>query len=208
MEANARFRSLGQMHRVPTRRALLRITGSATYAFADRRSPSDDDDAVETLPTSVGSVLVGGLRSRRSSRMSPPFEVAAPPAHEGDARKEAIERRRAAACEGTQRRAWGTSENEQRKTARPPPPVAFTAAFPEDSAKKAPWSGFVRKSGVGDAGILTETIAAVRAFAESLLASAANGTSRLARGERAGRGGERRPAIPPRGDLENPCTHC
>lgn len=65
----------------------------------------------------------------------------------------------------------------RRKTAMPTvAPVALTAAFTEDAAKATQWSGFVRKADVGDAGTLAETIAAVRAFVEAPLASAANGT--------------------------------
>jgi hypothetical protein len=66
---------------------------------------------------------------------------------------------------------------ERRKTALlATTPVALTAAFAEDSTKKTQWSGFVRKAGVRDAGTLAETIAAVRAFVEAPLASAASGT--------------------------------
>ncbi|MCK6571549.1 nucleotidyl transferase AbiEii/AbiGii toxin family protein [Myxococcota bacterium] len=65
---------------------------------------------------------------------------------------------------------------ERRKTALPTTtPVALTATFAEDATKKTQWSGFVRKAGVDDAGTLAETIAAVRAFVEAPLASAANG---------------------------------
>lgn len=66
---------------------------------------------------------------------------------------------------------------ERRKTALPTTtPVALTAEFAEDSTKMTQWSGFVRKAGVRDAGSLPETIAAVRAFVEAPLASAATGT--------------------------------
>ncbi|HET7506031.1 MAG TPA: nucleotidyl transferase AbiEii/AbiGii toxin family protein, partial [Kofleriaceae bacterium] len=66
---------------------------------------------------------------------------------------------------------------ERRKTPLPTTtPVALTAAFAEDPMKKTQWSGLVRKAGVRDAGGLAETIAAVRAFVEAPLASAANGT--------------------------------
>ena len=62
---------------------------------------------------------------------------------------------------------------ERRKTPLPAAtPVALTEAFAEDAAKKTQWSGFVRKSGVDDAGTLAETIAAVKAFVEAPLAAA------------------------------------
>lgn len=67
---------------------------------------------------------------------------------------------------------------ERRKTALPTKtPVALTATFTEDAAKKTQWSGFVRKAGVRDGGSLVEAIDAVRAFSEAPLAAAANGTS-------------------------------
>jgi predicted nucleotidyltransferase component of viral defense system len=66
---------------------------------------------------------------------------------------------------------------ERRKTALPTTtPIALTEAFADDPTKKTQWSGFVRKAGVDDAGSLASTIAAVRAFVEAPLASAANGT--------------------------------
>lgn len=66
---------------------------------------------------------------------------------------------------------------ERRKTTLPTTtPVALTPAFAEDPTKKTQWSGFVRKAGVRDAGTLTETVAAVRAFVDAPLAAAANGT--------------------------------
>lgn len=66
---------------------------------------------------------------------------------------------------------------ERRKTALPMTmPIALTTAFAEDTTKKTQWSGFVRKAGARDTGSLAETIAAVRAFVEAPLASAANGT--------------------------------
>lgn len=58
-------------------------------------------------------------------------------------------------------------------------PVALTATFAEDAAKKTQWSGFVRKAGVREAGSLAEVIEQVRAFAERPLASAAGGTEPL-----------------------------
>lgn len=65
----------------------------------------------------------------------------------------------------------------RRKTPLPTTtPVALTAAFAEDYAKKTQWSGFVRKADVRGAGSLAETITAVRAFVESPLAAAASGT--------------------------------
>jgi predicted nucleotidyltransferase component of viral defense system len=54
-------------------------------------------------------------------------------------------------------------------------PVALTATFAEDAAKKTQWSGFVRKAGVREAGSLADVIGQVRAFAERPLASAAGG---------------------------------
>ncbi|MBP8882281.1 MAG: nucleotidyl transferase AbiEii/AbiGii toxin family protein [Kofleriaceae bacterium] len=66
---------------------------------------------------------------------------------------------------------------ERRKTALPTAmPAALTNAFAEDPAKRTQWSGFVRKAGVREAGALAETIAAVRAFVDMPLASAASGT--------------------------------
>jgi hypothetical protein len=66
---------------------------------------------------------------------------------------------------------------ERRKTVLPTTtPVALTATFAEDAARKAQWSGFVRKAGARNAGTLAETIAAVRAFVEAPLEAAANGT--------------------------------
>lgn len=66
---------------------------------------------------------------------------------------------------------------ERRKTALPTTtPVALTAAFSEDTAKKTQWSGFGRKAGVRDAGTLAETIAVVREFVGAPLATAASGT--------------------------------
>jgi predicted nucleotidyltransferase component of viral defense system len=65
---------------------------------------------------------------------------------------------------------------ERRKTPLPTTtPVALTVAFFEDPMKKTQWSGFVRKASVRDAGTLAETVAAVRAFVEALLA-ATNGS--------------------------------
>lgn len=65
---------------------------------------------------------------------------------------------------------------ERRKTELPTTiPVALTAAFAEDPAKKTQWSGFVRKAGARDAGTLAEMIGAVRAFVEAPLVAAANG---------------------------------
>ena len=67
---------------------------------------------------------------------------------------------------------------ERRKTPLPAGlPVALTATFAEDPAKKTQWSGFMRKAGVNDAGSLGTTVAAVAAFAERPLLAAANGTS-------------------------------
>ncbi len=67
---------------------------------------------------------------------------------------------------------------DRRKTPLPmTPPVAFTSAFAEDPAKKAQWSGFVRKAGVGDTGSLAETVAAVAAFSEKPLLAAAREVS-------------------------------
>lgn len=64
---------------------------------------------------------------------------------------------------------------DRRKTALPATtPVALTAAFAEDSAKRTQWSGFVRKASVRDANSLAGTIGAVRAFVEAPLAAAAN----------------------------------
>lgn len=66
---------------------------------------------------------------------------------------------------------------ERRKTPLPVTvPVALTAEFAEDSTKKTQWSGFTRKAGIRGAGSLAETIAAVRAFVEAPLDSAARGT--------------------------------
>jgi predicted nucleotidyltransferase component of viral defense system len=55
-------------------------------------------------------------------------------------------------------------------------PVALTVTFADDPTKKAQWSGFVRKAGVDDAGSLAEAVAAVAAFAETPLLTAAQGT--------------------------------
>jgi hypothetical protein len=56
-------------------------------------------------------------------------------------------------------------------------PVALTATFADDPTKKTQWSGFVRKAGVDDAGSLAEAVAAVAAFTEKPLLTAAQGTS-------------------------------
>ena len=67
---------------------------------------------------------------------------------------------------------------ERRKTPLPTTvPVALTSAFAEDAMKKTQWAGFVRKSGVRDAGSLEATIAAVAAFATLPLAAAAAGSN-------------------------------
>lgn len=65
---------------------------------------------------------------------------------------------------------------ERRRTPLPTEtPVALTAAFAADPMKKSQWSGFMRKSGVDDAGSLADTLKAVAAFAEGpLLAAARN----------------------------------
>ncbi len=55
------------------------------------------------------------------------------------------------------------------------PPIAFVAAFRSDPTKHTQWSGFVRKSGVEDAGDLSDTLQAVAAFAMPPLL-AASGT--------------------------------
>jgi predicted nucleotidyltransferase component of viral defense system len=67
---------------------------------------------------------------------------------------------------------------ERRKTPLPDGlPVALTATFAEDLAKKTQWSGFVRKAGILDAGTLAETVATVVAFIEGPLTAAARGGS-------------------------------
>jgi len=67
---------------------------------------------------------------------------------------------------------------ERRQTPLPERlPVALSAAFADNPTKKTQWSGFVRKAGVGDAGSLSETVAAVTAFAEKPLLAATQGTS-------------------------------
>lgn len=67
---------------------------------------------------------------------------------------------------------------ERRQTPLPTTtPVALTASFAEDAAKKTQWSGFVRKAGVRDAGSLSDTISAVRAFVSAPLTAAASGSS-------------------------------
>lgn len=55
-------------------------------------------------------------------------------------------------------------------------PVALSSTFAEDRAKRAQWSGFVRKTGARDAGSLGEAVAAVRSFVEVPLAVAAGTT--------------------------------
>jgi len=67
---------------------------------------------------------------------------------------------------------------ERRKTPLPTTtPVALTATFADDPTKKTQWSGFVRKAGVNAAGSLAEAVAAVAAYAEKPLLTAAQGTS-------------------------------
>jgi len=56
-------------------------------------------------------------------------------------------------------------------------PVALTSAFAEDATKKTQWSGFVRKAGVRDTGLLVDTVAAVAAFLEEPMAAAAQDIS-------------------------------
>jgi predicted nucleotidyltransferase component of viral defense system len=76
---------------------------------------------------------------------------------------------------------------ERRKTALPETtPVALTSAFADDREKQAQWSGFVRKAAVDDAGSLTQTIAAVKAFVEAPLAAAARKTPPAAKQWRPG----------------------
>ena len=66
---------------------------------------------------------------------------------------------------------------DRRKTELPTTtPVALASAFAEDAIKQTQWSGFVRKSGVRDAGDLATTISDVRAFVGPPLDAAANGT--------------------------------
>lgn len=48
-------------------------------------------------------------------------------------------------------------------------PLALTTAFADDATKKVQWAGFVRKSGVGDAGSLADVIASIAAFLETPL---------------------------------------
>jgi hypothetical protein len=65
---------------------------------------------------------------------------------------------------------------ERRKTSLPTTlPVALTTTFAEDPTKKTQWSGFVRKTGIRNAGSLAETVAVVVAFIERPLRAAANG---------------------------------
>lgn len=69
---------------------------------------------------------------------------------------------------------------ERRRTRLPSTtPVALTAAFSVDSTKKTQWSGFLRKSGVRQAGTLTDIITEVRVFVEEPLTAAANGSPSL-----------------------------
>jgi predicted nucleotidyltransferase component of viral defense system len=70
---------------------------------------------------------------------------------------------------------------ERRQTALPETqPVALTAAFFDDPAKKTQWSGFVRKAGISDARSLAETAAVIAAFVEAPLRAAATGLTRSA----------------------------
>ena len=67
---------------------------------------------------------------------------------------------------------------ERRQTPLPAEvPVALTTAFADDSTKITQWSGFVRKSGVGDVLGLKEAVMVVAAFVERPLRAAARGIS-------------------------------
>ncbi len=54
-------------------------------------------------------------------------------------------------------------------------PMALTSVFTDDPTKNTQWSGFVRKSGVSDAGTLADTVDAVAAFLKAPLAAASSG---------------------------------
>ncbi len=65
---------------------------------------------------------------------------------------------------------------ERRKTALPTGwPIALTDSFANDAAKRALWSGFLRKADIRETPSLAETIAGVRAFVEAPLIAAATG---------------------------------
>lgn len=60
---------------------------------------------------------------------------------------------------------------ERRKTPLPVSlPVALTATFADNPAKKTQWSGFARKAGVNDAGSLADAVESVAAIGEKLTA--------------------------------------
>jgi predicted nucleotidyltransferase component of viral defense system len=65
---------------------------------------------------------------------------------------------------------------DRRKTALPPGlPVALTATFSEDAAKKTQWSAFVRKADADDVGDLPAAVESIRVFAARPLSAAEAG---------------------------------
>lgn len=57
-------------------------------------------------------------------------------------------------------------------------PVAFTPTFIEDPQKKAQWTGFLKRSGVGDGSrSLAEAVGSIRSFAGPPMAAARTGTA-------------------------------
>lgn len=71
---------------------------------------------------------------------------------------------------------------KRRKTPLPAGlPVALTRAFADDKMKQAQWAGFVRKSGIAEAGTLLEAVEVITAFAAQPLAAAHDHATFLAR---------------------------
>ncbi len=64
---------------------------------------------------------------------------------------------------------------ERRKTPLPKDlPIGLTDAFTQDAMKQSQWAGFIRKSGVRDAGTLAETVVTITAFIKAPLSAARN----------------------------------